>query len=160
MNLLLIRSHQPKQAEGVLNMLVSVTHFSAWHCVEYQDLLTVLIIVSGMLILRFFRYFWPDPFSADPFSVFFPKLFRLSKVKIDNARHRRIVPLTRPPPSAFSYFIFLFLSLFVLIFCETARTRRFSVIFEKVQWHPCCMKNIFSVVKNCLSADCLQISPV
>ena len=42
--------------------------------------------------------------------------------------------------SIFSYFIFLFLnflSLFVFIFCETARTRRFSVIFTKVQWHPC-----------------------
>ena len=41
--------------------------------------------------------------------------------------------------SIFSYFIFLslnFLSLFVFIFCETARTRRFSVIFTKVQWHP------------------------
>ena len=36
--------------------------------------------------------------------------------------------------SIFSYFIFLFLnflSLFVFIFFETARTRRFSVIFEK-----------------------------
>ena len=42
-------------------------------------------------------------------------------------------------PSPFSYFIFLFLnflSLFVFIFCEMARTRRFSVIFAKVQWHP------------------------
>ena len=29
---------------------------------------------------------------------FFPQLFRLLKVKIDNAWHRRIVPLTRPPP--------------------------------------------------------------
>ena len=41
--------------------------------------------------------------------------------------------------SIFSYFIFLFLnflSLFVFIFCETARTRRFSVIFAKIQWHP------------------------
>ena len=38
------------------------------------------------------------------------------------------------PFSIFSYFIFLFLnflSLFVFIFCETARTRRFSVIFRK-----------------------------
>ena len=128
---------------------------------EYQDLLTVLIIVSGMLIFRFFSVIF-GPIRSPPihFPFFFPQLFRLSKVKIDNARHRRIVPFTRPPPSAFSYFIFLFLSLFVLIFCETARTRRFSVIFAKVQWHPCCMKNIFSVVKNCLSADCLQISPV
>ena len=44
------------------------------------------------------------------------------------------------PFSIFSYFIFLFLnfqSLFVFIFCETARTGRFSVIFAKVQWHPC-----------------------
>ena len=59
----------------------------------------------------FFRYFWPDPFSGDSFSVF----------------------------SIFSYFIFLFLnflSRFVFIFCETAHTRRFSVIFTKVQWHP------------------------
>ena len=43
-------------------------------------------------------------------------------------------------PDPFSYFILLFLnflSLFVFIFCETARTRRFSVIFAKVQWHPC-----------------------
>ena len=64
----------------------------------------------------FFRYFWPDPLSADPFPVL----------------------------SIFSYFIFLFLnflSLFVFIFCETARTRRFSVIFAKVQWHPCCLNS-------------------
>ena len=42
--------------------------------------------------------------------------------------------------SIFSYFIFLFLnflSLFVFIFCEMARSRRFSVIFAKAQWHPC-----------------------
>ena len=42
--------------------------------------------------------------------------------------------------SVFSYFIFLFLnflSLFVFIFCETARTRRFSVSFAKVSWYPC-----------------------
>ena len=42
-------------------------------------------------------------------------------------------------PDPFSYFIFFFLnflSLFVFIFCETAHTRRFSVIFAKVQWHP------------------------
>ena len=40
--------------------------------------------------------------------------------------------------SMFSYFIFLFLNFLslVFIFCETARTRRFSVIFAKVQWHP------------------------
>ena len=78
---------------------------------------------SGLPIFRyfplfsgFFRYFWPDPLSADPFPVF----------------------------SIFSYFIFLFLnflSLFVFIFCETARTRRFSVIFAKVQWHPCCLNS-------------------
>ena len=63
------------------------------------------------VIFRFFPLFLPDPFSADPLPVF----------------------------SIFSYFIFLFLnflSLFVFIFCETARTRRFSVIFAKVQWHP------------------------
>ena len=30
--------------------------------------------ISGMPI---FRYFWPDPFSADPFPVFSPQLFRL-----------------------------------------------------------------------------------
>ena len=44
------------------------------------------------------------------------------------------------PYSIFSYFIFLFLnflSLFVFILCEMARTCRFSVIFAKVQWHPC-----------------------
>ena len=44
------------------------------------------------------------------------------------------------PFSIFSYFICLFLnflSLFVFIFCETARTRRFSVIFAKLQWRPC-----------------------
>ena len=38
------------------------------------------------------------------------------------------------------YFIFLFLnflSLYVFIFCETARTPRFTVIFAKVKWHPC-----------------------
>ena len=73
MNLLLIRSHQPKQAEGVLNMLVSVTHFSAGHCVEYQDLLTVLIIVSGMLIFRFFSVIF-GPIRSPPihFPFFFP----------------------------------------------------------------------------------------
>ena len=50
--------------------------------------------------------------------------------------------------SIFSYFIFLFLnflSLFVFIFCEMASTRRFSVIFAKVQWHPC------SLLKCCFS---------
>ena len=65
-------------------------------------------LFSGMLIFRFFRYFWPDLFS-----IFF-------------------------------YFIFLFLnflSLFVFIFCETARTRRFSVIFTKVQWRPWLIAN-------------------
>ena len=31
----------------------------------------------------FFCYFWPDPFSANPFSVFFPQLFRLSKVYVN-----------------------------------------------------------------------------
>ena len=44
------------------------------------------------------------------------------------------------PFSIFSYFIFVFLnflSLFVFIFCETAGTHRFLVIFAKVQWHPC-----------------------
>ena len=44
--------------------------------------------------------------------------------------------------SIFSYFIFLFLnflSLFVFIVFEMARTRRFSVIFAKVQWHPWCI---------------------
>ena len=44
-----------------------------------------------------------------------------------------------PLLSIFSYFICLFLnflSVFVFIFCEMARTRRFSVIFAKVQWHP------------------------
>ena len=43
-----------------------------------------------------------------------------------------------------TYFIFLFLnflSLFVFIFCETACTRRLSVIFAKVQWHPCVVKD-------------------
>ena len=47
--------------------------------------------------------------------------------------------------SIFSYFIFIFLnflSLFVFIFCETARTRRFSVVFAKVQWHPCKINNV------------------
>ena len=82
-----------------------------------------------------------------PFSVF-PQLFRLSKVKIDNARHRRIVPLTRSPPIRIfngntTCFLLFHLSLselsvsFCVHFCETARTRRFSVIFAKVQWHPC-----------------------
>ena len=33
----------------------------------------------------FFRYFWLDPFSADPFPVFrfFPQLLRLSKVYVN-----------------------------------------------------------------------------
>ena len=56
------------------------------------------------------------------------------------------------PFSVFSYFIFLFLnvlSLFVFIFCETARTRRFSVIFAKVQWHPCRLDlNLYSHPKE------------
>ena len=30
-----------------------------------------------------FRYFWPDPFSADPFPIFFPQLFCLSKVYVN-----------------------------------------------------------------------------
>ena len=60
-----------------------------------------------------FRYFWPDPFSADPFPVFRYSLFS--------------------PISSFSFWT---LSLFVFIFCETARTHWFSVIFAKVQWHP------------------------
>ena len=67
---------------------------------------------QGCRFSIFFRYFWPDPFSANPFSIF----------------------------CIFSYFIFVFLnflSLFVFIFCETACTHRFSVIFAKVQWHPC-----------------------
>ena len=58
------------------------------------------------------------------FSVFFPLFLARSVMLIF---------------SIFSYFIFLclnFLSLFVFIFCETARTHRFSVIFAKVQWHP------------------------
>ena len=64
---------------------------------------------SGMLIFRVFfvRYFWPD--------------------------------LKNTCMLIFSYFIFLFLnflSLFVFIFCETAHTHRFSVIFTKAQWHP------------------------
>ena len=62
---------------------------------------------TGMPI---FRYFWPDP--KNTCMLIF---------------------------SIFSYFIFLFLnflSLFVFIFCETARTHSFSVIFAKVQWHP------------------------
>ena len=73
--------------------------------------------LSGMPIFHyflggFFCYFWPDPFSADPFPCML--IF-----------------------SIFSYFVFLFLNfLFVFIFCETAHTHRFSVIFAKVQWHP------------------------
>ena len=33
----------------------------------------------------FFRYSWPDPFSADPFPIFrfFPQLFHLSKVYVN-----------------------------------------------------------------------------
>ena len=52
-------------------------------------------------------------------------------------------------PDPFSYFIFLFLnflSLFVFIFCETAHTGRFSVIFAKVQWHPCIIDIIINIV--------------
>ena len=64
--------------------------------------------------------------------------------------------------SIFSYFIFLFLnflSLFVLIFCETACTRRFSVIFAKVQWHPCLVhwswsQHDFSVIIVILGWTC------
>ena len=81
------------------------------------------------VIFLFFHYFWPDLFSVDPFSVFSPNCSVCMLIF-----------------SIFSYFIFLFLnflSLFVFIFCETARTRRFSVIFAKVQWHPC---------KRCLRA--------
>ena len=66
---------------------------------------------TGMPIFRFFRYFWPDP--KNTCMLIF---------------------------SIFSYFIFLFLnflSLFVFIFCEVAHTRRFSVIFAKVQYTYC-----------------------
>ena len=85
------------------------------------------------VIFHFFRYFWPNPFSANPFPVFwgfFPQLFRL---------YVNIL-----------YFLLFLLSLselsvsFVFIFCETAHTRRFSVIFTKVQWHPC-MLNILQL---------------
>ena len=63
--------------------------------------------------------------------------------------------------SIFSYFIFLFLnflSLFVFIFCETARTRRFSVIFAKVQWHPC-VYAVYSFFYSLVSSSdlCLQV---
>ena len=63
--------------------------------VIYIYIYIYVIYISGMPIFLYFRYFWPDPFSADPFPVFrfFLQPFRLSKVKIDNAQHRRIVPL-------------------------------------------------------------------
>ena len=66
--------------------------------------------MQGCPFSVFFRYFWPDPKNTCMLIFFI-----------------------------FSCFIFLFLnflSLFVFIFCGTARTRRFSVIFAKVQWHP------------------------
>ena len=62
------------------------------------------------VIFHFFCYFWPNP--KNTCMLIF---------------------------SIFSYFIFLFLnflSLFVFIFCEMACTRRFSVTFAKVPWHP------------------------
>ena len=91
-----------------LNSLISYEELSHWLTFSHlqPDFFQPLYDDQGCrfsVIFRFFRYFWPDPFSV------------------------------------FSYFIFLFLnflSLFVFIFCETARTRRFSVIFAKVQWHP------------------------
>ena len=97
-------------------------------------------MISGMPIFRyfpgffFFRYFWPDP--KNTCMLIF---------------------------SIFSYFIFLFLnflSLFVFIFCETARTRRFSVIFAKVQWHPCDMCSTPSVIHLIIfmGGDCLPSS--
>ena len=66
--------------------------------------------------------------------------------------------LARSVLSIFSYFIFLFLnflSLFVFIFCETAGTRRFSVIFAKVQWHPCtvCKHLAYDIVCKHLAYD-------
>ena len=78
----------------------------------------ISIYKSGMPI---FRFFFP----------FFPLFLARSVLRQSVSRF--------PLFSIFSYFIFLFLnflSLFVFIFCETARTRRFSVIFTKVQWHP------------------------
>ena len=89
--------------------------------------LNVIIIIQGcrFSVFPFFCYFWPDPFSADLFPVFSPNCSVCRKCMLIF--------------SIFSYFIFLFLnflSLFVFIFCETARTHRFAVIFAKVQWHP------------------------
>ena len=90
-------------------------------CVCARMCVCVCVCVTGMPIFRYFLFF----------SVIFG--------------------LIRSPPIRFSvsvilyffsYFIFLFLnflSLFVFIFCETARTRRFSVILAKVQWHPWCV---------------------
>ena len=87
-----------------------------------------------MPIFSYFRYFWPDP-NNTCMLIF----------------------------SMFSYFIFLFLnflSLFVFIFCETARTRRFSVIFAKVQWHPCILSySIPFYSRQCPSTARMSPSP-
>ena len=93
------------------------------------------------VIFRYFRYF--PLFSV--FSVIFRffRYFPLFPLLLARSALRRSVfrffPTCMLIFSIFSYFIFLFLnflSLFVFIFCETARTRRFSVLFAKVQWHP------------------------
>ena len=94
---------------------VTVLVWSLVSCTFVRVIQPINKLKTGMPVFRyflfFFRYFWPDPFSADPFSVF-----------------------SISPISSFSFWT---LSLFVFIFCETARTHRFSVIFAKVQWHPC-----------------------
>ena len=89
--------------------------------------------VSGMPIFHYFPffflgYFWPDP--KNTCMLIF---------------------------SIFSCFIFLFLnflSLFVFIFCETARAHRFPVNFAKVQWHPCSLLQIHSqAAVSCLQSE-------
>ena len=83
------------QGSGVLLISCLAQTFSLTVCVNQGCRFSV--------IFRFFRFFWPEPFSICML-IF----------------------------SIFSYFIFLFLnflSLFLFIFCETARTHRFSVIF-------------------------------
>ena len=97
-------------------------------------------------VVLFFVLFTPISFSCFSFPIFCSYNFTIRDANFP--LFSVIFGQICSPPirfpfsifSIFSYFIFLFLkflSLFVFIFCETARTRRFSVIFAKVQWHPC-----------------------
>ena len=104
-------------------------------CVTLSDMIDDCCVEldQGCRFSVIFCYFWPNPFSADPFSIF----------------------------SIFSYFIFLFLNflpLFVFIFCETAPTCRFSVFFAKVQWHPCLIDHSCVTMSDMIDDWCVTMS--